>query len=114
MQSVEGELSGAWWLIFSIVDALLFSFLFLVTTGIGWSPDDGSEDDSGEQDSAAPESAPPPLPVEPGRITLPFGLISFGLFAAVSLGTIVGLAVWPSFAAPAFYQRWVSKAAPSA
>ncbi|MCD4751407.1 MAG: hypothetical protein K8R59_18725 [Thermoanaerobaculales bacterium] len=94
-QSVEGELSGAWWLIFSIVDGLLFSFLFLVTTGIGWSPDDGSEDDSVEEDIGGFESVPPPLPLAPGRAAPHFGLISFGFFVVVSLGALVGPAVWP-------------------
>jgi len=95
MQSVGGELTGARGRIFSIVDGLLFSFLFLGTTGIGLSPDDASEDDGSEEAVGAPESAPPPLPLGPGHTAQPLGLISFGFFFVVSLGVIVGLGVWP-------------------
>lgn len=92
-QSVEGTITGAWWLVFVFVDGLLFSFLFLVTTVIGWRPDD----DVGEQEED-PLRAPPPL--APPGIGPPLSLMSFGLFLFVSLAVIGGLAAWPYLTGP--------------
>jgi len=99
-QNVEGVLTGVWWFVFSILDMLLFSFLFLVTLGVGLSPDDGTEDGPFEEDGE-PLELPPPLPMEPGRTVQPLGLITFALFAILGFGALVGLAVWPSLGVPA-------------
>jgi len=93
-QNVEGVLTGVWWFVFSILDVLLFSFLFLVTLGVGLSPDDDSEDGPFEEDDE-PQESPPPLPMEPGRTEPPLGLITFALFAVLALGSLVSLAMWP-------------------
>ncbi len=94
-QNVEGVLTGVWWFVFSFVDVLLFSLLFLVTLGVGLSPDDETEDGQFEDDGECPE-LPPPLPMEPGRTVPPLGLITFALFAVLGFGSLVGLAMWPS------------------
>ncbi len=99
-QNIEGVLTGVWWFVFSIIDVLLFSFLFLVTLGVGLSPDDDSEDGSFDDDGGIPES-PPPLPMEPGRTEPPLGLITFALFAVLALGALVSLAMWPVLGATA-------------
>jgi len=99
-QNVEGVLTGVWWFVFSILDMLLFSFLFLVTLGVGLSPDDDNEDGSFDDDGGIPGS-PPPLPLEPGHSAPPLGFITFALFAILTLGALVSLAMWPVLGATA-------------
>ena len=92
-QSVEGTITGVWWLIFVFVDGLLFSFLFLVTAVIGWRPDDAAE----KQDEDPPP-APPPL--APPGFGPPLSVVSFGLLLIASLGIITGLAALPYLTGP--------------
>ena len=99
-QSTGGPLTGAWWVVFMAVDALLFAFLFLIMTGVGYSPDDGEEEFDEEEyaDHEAPVEnlAPPPLPFDskPPRL----GTLSFAAFALCATAVVVVVAAWPQVA----------------
>lgn len=54
LRAYSGTLTGGWWIFFNLLDAALFAFLFLVSTGVGLFPDEksGAEKEilSGEND----------------------------------------------------------------
>ena len=89
-QATGGGISGFWWFLFVIIDGLLFAFLFLVTTMVGWG---GGREEDGEP------ATPPPLHPERGLVPLP--VVSFGMLATLSLGTLLLLSMWPIFGSPA-------------
>ncbi len=99
-QSTGGPLTGAWWVIFIGVDALLFAFLFLITTGVGYSPDEDEElleEEDASVDAHPSETlTPPPLPFDarPPRL----GTISFAGFALCTTAIIAVVMAWPEVA----------------
>lgn len=42
LRAYSGTLTGGWWIFFNLLDAVLFAFLFLVSTGAGLFPDEKS------------------------------------------------------------------------
>jgi len=98
-QSVGGSLEGAWWIIFNLVDAALFMFLFLVTTGIGAAPEGSDEGDESADDAQGAEredqpAAPAPIDARPLRS----GLLTATSCLAVAVLSIVVLWYWPLLA----------------
>jgi hypothetical protein len=83
-QSVEGMISGAWWLFFVAVDALLFCFLYLVFLGVGLSSEAGGRLESVRAD----------LPIDVG--SRPLGTVAFGVFLGAAVAAILFAVAWPS------------------
>ncbi|MCP4897238.1 MAG: hypothetical protein GY906_09740 [bacterium] len=84
-QSTGGDISGGWWIFFAIVDWLLFAFLFLVATMVGWGGNETSQDSLEQK----------PSPIRPERLRMPLPMVSFVFFALMSLAAVIGLAMWP-------------------
>ncbi|HNW92394.1 MAG TPA: hypothetical protein PKM88_05735, partial [bacterium] len=56
-ESVAGGLEGIWWVLFVLVDAGLFAYLFLVGTTLGYFP---AESVSADADSSADDNGDGP------------------------------------------------------
>jgi hypothetical protein len=78
-QAVSGVLEGGWWVVFHLLDAGLFAFLFLVTNAVGLG-------DVAEED----------LPDAPSRSGVP----GFVACVAVSAGVVAFLNSWPMILYP--------------
>ncbi len=83
LQTQSGTLEGGWWLLFFLLDLVLFAVLFLLAFGTGQSPDDvegtgeGETVNEGDRRAAAPGGAGPR------------GALAFVLFAAAALAIMV-------------------------
>jgi len=89
LQSVSGRLQGGSWLFFVLVDFLLFAFLFLVSNGAGSSPDEEDEREGTVSQDAGEAPEPPPLPETPATASGPRGILVFGIFAAVTVASLI-------------------------
>ena len=93
-QSVSGTISGAWWVVFNLLDAGLFLPLFFVSSVAGFDSESGARNTVVDGGRDAKGDSGPVSPGSPAR----GGAIGCGVFVITAAAVLVGLRFGPGLA----------------